>query len=223
LDPQDSSTNEAETPGPRRSKSRRFSMIRDFQLADFFTLGNGFAGTGAIFAMMRYLVSGELGALWMAFGLLPIALVLDVLDGRIARWRREASLLGQELDSLADLVSFGVAPAALAFSVGMRGGWDIVVLVYFVGCGISRLARYNTSASSLADDTGKVRYFEGTPIPSSLLLVAVLAYLVSRGSILGSLPLGEIEFASATLHPLVLIYLVSGSAMVSKTLRIPKP
>jgi CDP-diacylglycerol--serine O-phosphatidyltransferase len=198
-------------------------MIRDFQVADFFTLGNGFAGTGALFAMMRYLVSRDVTFLWIAFALFPVALVLDIADGRIARWRREASPLGQELDSLADLVSFGVAPAALGFALGMEGAWDVAVLVYFVGCGISRLARYNTTASSLADDTGKVRYFEGTPIPTSLAIVAVLAVLTARGAIGERLPLGAIAIGPGTLHPLALLYLVSGSAMVSKTLRIPKP
>lgn len=198
-------------------------MIRDFQVADFFTLGNGFAGTGALFAMMRYLVTRDQAYLWVAFGLFPLALALDVLDGRIARWRRQSSHLGQELDSLADLVSFGVAPASLGFALGLQGGWDVVVLLYFVGCGISRLARYNTTASSLSDDKGKVRYFEGTPIPSSLLIVAVLAVLTSRGSIGAALPLGEFSLGPAVVHPLVLLYLVSGSAMISKTLRIPKP
>src|SRR3954462_9449239 len=132
-------------------KPRHFSMIRDFQAADFLTLGNGFSGTGAILATMKWLVSGDLFFLKLAFGLLPLALVCDVLDGRVARMRREVSMLGQELDSLADLVSFGVAPAVLAFGLGMRGGWDAAVLIFFVGCGISRLARYNATAAKLSD------------------------------------------------------------------------
>src|SRR5262245_14546454 len=153
-------------------KPRHFSMIRDFQAADFLTLGNGFSGMGAILATMKWLVSGDAFFLKLAFGLLPIALVCDVLDGRVARMRREVSMLGQELDSLADLVSFGVAPAVLGFAVGLRGGWDACALVYFVGCGISRLARYNATAASLSDESGKVKYFEGTPIPSSLIIAA---------------------------------------------------
>jgi CDP-diacylglycerol---serine O-phosphatidyltransferase len=205
---------------PRR---RHFTMIRDFQVADFFTLGNGFAGTGAILAAMKYAVSTEVWALKLTFILLPIALVCDVLDGRVARMRREVSMLGQELDSLADLVSFGVAPAVLAFALGMRGGWDAAILVYFVGCGISRLARYNATAADLADASGKVKYFEGTPIPTSLLLVAVLGALAWTGRIGDALPLGGVPLGPLTLHPLVLMYFVSGSAMISKTLRIPKP
>jgi CDP-diacylglycerol---serine O-phosphatidyltransferase len=202
---------------------RHFSMIRDFQLADFFTLGNGFAGIGAILAAMKYAVSAEAWALKLTFSLLPIALVCDVLDGRVARMRREVSMLGQELDSLADLVSFGVAPAVLAFALGMRGGWDAAILAYFVGCGISRLARYNATAAHLADSSGKVKYFEGTPIPTSLLLVAVLGALAIAERTGDALPLGVVMLGPLSLHPLVLMYFVSGSAMISKTLRIPKP
>ncbi len=132
-------------------------------------------------------------------------------------------MLGQELDSLADAVSFGVAPAALAFAVGMRGGWDAAVLLYFVGCGISRLARYNATASTLSDDSGKVKYFEGTPIPTSLALVLVLAILFWKGLTGDALPFGVWDLGPFQLHPLSLMYFASGSAMISKTLRIPKP
>lgn len=198
-------------------------MLREFTLADVITLGNGFAGTGAIFAVMQYLVTGQRAMLWYAFGALPFAMVFDYLDGKVARWRRKVSLLGAQLDSLADLVSFGVAPAALAFAVGMRGGLDAVVLIYFVSCGISRLARYNATAAALSDESGKVKYYEGTPIPTSMLLVALLAVLFWRGATHASLPLGAVSIAGLTLHPLVLIYFVSGSAMISKNLRIPKP
>ncbi|MFX7764064.1 hypothetical protein ABTK05_20615, partial [Acinetobacter baumannii] len=79
--------------------------------------------------------------------------------------------------------SFGVAPAALAYACGMQGGWDWVVLSYFVGCGVSRLARYNVSAEQLSGAEGKVKYFEGTPIPTSLLLVVVLAAAAAQGAI----------------------------------------
>ena len=207
-----------------RQRPRHFSMIRDFQLADFFTLGNGFAGTGAILSMLRYVRTKEEYALWAVFALLPVSLVLDFLDGRIARWRRKSSMMGQELDSLADLVSFGVAPAVLAFGLGVDGGWDALVLVYFVACGISRLARYNTTASSLSDDSGKVKYFEGTPIPTSLGIVAILGVLVARGAFAGGqVPGGVWQLGPWTLHPLVLVYLASGTAMISKTLHIPKP
>lgn len=199
-------------------------MIRDFQLADFLTLGNGFAGMGAVLASAKFLATREPVRLSVAFALLPIALVCDVLDGRVARWRRKASLLGQELDSLADLISFGVAPAMVGFAMGLRGGWDEVLLLYFVACGLSRLARYNATASQIADEGGgKVRYFEGTPIPSSLLLVLIEFFLFRAGRMGDALPGGVHRLGPFDLHPFALLYGVSGSAMISKTLRIPKP
>jgi CDP-diacylglycerol---serine O-phosphatidyltransferase len=202
---------------------RHFSMLRDFHLADAFTLCNGFAGTGAVLAFMTFLVEGRSSFFWLGTALLPVALIMDVLDGRVARWRHKASPLGQELDSLADAVSFGVAPAAMAFCAGLRGGWDALCLIVFVGCGISRLARYNVTASALAGASGKVPHFEGLPIPSSLLLVAIVAVLAATGRWQGALPLGALTLGPATLHPLALMYLLHGSGMVSKTLRIPKP
>jgi CDP-diacylglycerol--serine O-phosphatidyltransferase len=205
------------------TKRRHFSMLREFKLADFLTLGNGFSGAGAILCLFKYVVTNDRTFLWIAFALFPIALVCDVLDGRVARLRSEASLLGQELDSLADCVSFGVAPAVLAFALGMQGGWDMLVLVYFVGCGISRLARYNATAALLADETGKVKHFEGTPIPTSLVLVATLGVLVAMNRVGVALPLGAVDLGPAVFHPLVLLFAASGTAMISKTLRIPKP
>src|SRR6185369_8637674 len=88
----------------------------------------------------------------LAMALLPVALVFDFADGRVARWRRRSSLLGADLDSLADVISFGLAPAALGFAVGLRGAGDVVILLYFVACGISRLARFNVTAANLTDE-----------------------------------------------------------------------
>ncbi|HEV7576343.1 MAG TPA: CDP-alcohol phosphatidyltransferase family protein [Caldimonas sp.] len=201
---------------------RHFSMIRGFHLADFFTLGNAACGVAAVLMAMRSLVTRDAGDLLVAAAFAPAALVFDVIDGRIARWRRTASALGRELDSLADVISFGVAPAALAFACGMAGAWDAVVLVYFVCCGVSRLARYNVTAESLADGGDKVKYFEGTPIPTSVLLTAVLAWAVWHGRIGAALYGGSWTVAGAELHPLVLLFALSGTLMISKTLRIPK-
>jgi len=198
-------------------------MIRDFSLADLITLCNGFAGTGSILATLQYMDTRDQRILWLAFALPLVAMILDFLDGRVARWRHRSSPLGRELDSLADLISFGVAPAVLGFSVGLRGAWDALILVYFVSCGLSRLARYNVTAADLSDESGKVRYFEGTPIPTSVVLVAVLAVLTWLGRIDGELPFGRFRFLGGSFHPLVLMYWLSGSAMISKTLRIPKP
>ena len=140
--------------------------------------------------------------------LLPIALVLDVLDGYVARLdRRRQSTLGADLDSLADVISFGVAPAVIGYTLGLRGGWDVFVLTYFVVCGVSRLARFNATAAELADEvTGKVKYFEGTPIPTSIAIVALLSIAVLQDRTDERLWLGVMQLGPALLHPLVLIY-----------------
>jgi CDP-diacylglycerol---serine O-phosphatidyltransferase len=203
-------------------RPRHFSMLRDFHLADWFTLANAFCGTGAVFAAMRFLQEGIVRDLLVGMALIPAAFVFDALDGRIARWRKVASTLGRELDSLADVISFGVAPAALGYACGLQGGWDWAVLSYFVGCGVSRLARYNVTAEQLSGGEGKVKYFEGTPIPSSLLIVVMLAVAAVQERIGGNLWFGMHQLGPWQLHPLVLVYALSGSLMISKTLRIPK-
>jgi len=206
----------------RPEPSPHFSMIRGFQLADFFTLGNAACGVAAVLMAMRFIAGGAIGDLLIAAAFAPAAFVFDVLDGRIARWRGTSSALGRELDSLADVISFGVAPAALAFACGMTGGWDALILVYFVCCGVSRLARYNVTAESLSGESGKVRYFEGTPIPTSVLLTALLAWAIWRGRIGANLVGGTWTIVGADLHPFALLFALSGTLMISKTLRIPK-
>lgn len=196
-------------------------MIRSFVAADFLTLGNGFCGTGSVLAAMNYLVTHEDRWIVWAMALLPVALILDFADGRVARWRRRSSFLGADLDSLADIISFGLAPAALGFALGLRGSLDVALLLYFVACGISRLARYNATAEMLSDEAGKVRYFEGTPIPTSVSIVLLLAILFFTDRLGAQVWLGEWELAGLTLHPLTLVYALSGSAMIS-TIRVPK-
>lgn len=203
--------------------TRHFSMIRDFHLADLFTLLNGACGTAAIFFAMSHIAERSDGKAYAAGGFIVLALVFDVLDGRVARWRHTASDMGRELDSLADIISFGVAPACLAFALGFRGLWDAACLVYFVTCGVSRLARYNITAEVMSQEAGKVTYFEGTPIPSSVLLVLVLMGLTWAGRVGESIPGGALDILSYTLHPLVLLFVLSGSLMISKTVHIPKP
>lgn len=208
-------------PGPVRRK--HFALIREFSLADLITLANGACGTGAILLCVAYVEQRDPGLMWAALALFPIALVADVMDGNVARWRHRSSPFGADLDSLADVVSFGVGPAVLAFTLGCRAPLDVVVLLYFVGCGISRLARFNVTADALMTDAGKVSHFEGTPIPSSLVLVLVLAVAFGVGAVHDALWLGEVALGPISLHPIVLLYGLSGSAMISQTLKIPKP
>lgn len=205
-----------------RAEPRHFSMLRGFHLADFFTLGNAACGVGAVFFAMLYMSSQLAFHFYAAAALAPAAFIFDVIDGRVARARHQHSPLGRELDSLSDVISFGVAPAALAFAAGMQGGWDAAALIYFVGCGVSRLARYNVTAESMSGASGKVKYFEGTPIPTSVLLVGVLAFAGSQGRVGEALYGGAYAIGPWTLHPLVLLFVVSGSLMISKTLHIPK-
>ena len=265
---------------------KHFSMIRGFHLADFFTLANAACGVGAVFLTMRYLQGGALAYFYAAAAMAPLAFFFDWLDGNVARWRHEHSVLGRELDSLADVISFGVAPAVLAyaagldggwdaailiyfvccgvsrlarfnvtaekmsegdasgkvkyfegtpiptsvvltgvlaFAAGMRGGWDAVILIYFVCCGVSRLARFNVTAEQLSEGGDKVKYFEGTPIPTSVVLVGVLAWAAWSGRI-GDNNLwgGAWTLGPWQLHPLALLFALSGTLMISKTLRIPK-
>ena len=196
-------------------------MIREFHLADWFTLANAVCGPGAVFSMMTYLQANDVMHLYYACGLVFAAGVFDILDGRIARWRQKTSSLGRELDSLADVISFGVAPAIIAYGCGMQGFYDRIVLAYFVACGVSRLARYNVTAEALSEGSDKVKYFEGTPIPSSVLLVCLLMLAASVGALHENLWFGELTLAGFHFHPLVLLFAVSGSLMISRY-HIPK-
>jgi CDP-diacylglycerol--serine O-phosphatidyltransferase len=199
-------------------------MLRSYTPADGLTLANASCGTISIFLCLAYIDDQRSAQLWAAFVLPLAALAFDILDGYVARLHpRRQSLIGGDLDSLADIVSFGVAPAVLGYTLGLRGLWDVVCLTWFVCCGISRLARFNATAAALTNTaTGKVRYFEGTPIPTSVLIVGVLAVLYVFDQTGEQLWLGAWRPFGRALHPLSLLYVASGSLMIS-TIRIPKP
>jgi CDP-diacylglycerol--serine O-phosphatidyltransferase len=205
-----------------QNTAKHFSMIRGFHLADFFTLANAACGVAGVFLAMAYVASGSRSHFYAAAAMAPAAFVFDWLDGNIARWRRKHSAMGRELDSLADVISFGVAPAALGFAAGLTGSWDWVALIYFVCCGVSRLARFNVTAEALSEGKDKVAYFEGTPIPTSVVLTGVLALAAWQDRLGERLYGGAWTLGPWELHPLALLFVVSGSLMISKTLRIPK-
>ena len=95
-------------------------------------------------------------------------------------------------------------------------------MVYFVCCGVSRLARYNVTAESLSAGADKVAYFEGTPIPTSILITGVLAAIAALNGLGAALP-GDVWLIGPwQLHPLVALFALSGTLMISQTLRIPK-
>ncbi len=200
---------------------KRFSMIREFHLADWFTLANAVCGTGALFSTMTYLETDDVRHVYFACTLVFAALIFDILDGRIARWRQKTSAMGRELDSLADVISFGVAPAIIAYGCGMQGLYDRIILAYFVACGVSRLARFNVTAEALSEGTGKVQYFEGTPIPTSIILVLLMALAAWSGALRENLWFGVMNIGGFEFHPLVLVFAVSGSLMISR-IHIPK-
>lgn len=200
--------------------SRR-SLIRQLRLADWFTLANAVCGTAAAFSFMSYLGTRNVRDIHLGCVLIIAALAFDILDGRVARWHQRSSLLGRELDSLSDVISFGVAPAMLAYACGMQGALDRIVLTLFVACGVARLARFNATADELSGSGDRVKYFEGTPIPTSVVLVVVLAIAASRGAVHDALWWGEVTIGGLALHPLTLLFALSGSLMISR-IRIPK-
>lgn len=205
-----------------------FSLVRALHLADFITAMNGFCGVMSVFSSLRYCLQDnphDHANLYWALGFVPLGLFFDFMDGKVARWRKKASLMGQELDSLADLVSFGVGPAAAAFCLGLRTPVDHILLTFFVVCGLVRLARFNVTVALVPkDETGKSKYFEGTPIPMSLINVQIMAYWVYKGWTLAQIPLGLwLEGTVLEFHPVVFLFVLHGCMMVSKTIHIPKP
>src|SRR5215510_7010944 len=115
------------------------------------------------------------------------------------------------------MVSFGFAPPAIPFAVVRHTCIDQISLSYFAICGLSRLARYNNSAESLSTTTGRVEYFEGTPIPTSVVPLGLLMLLFHRGNLYPASHFG-LDF-----HWPVALFFISGCLMVSRTIRIPKP
>lgn len=204
-----------------------FSLVRAMHLADLITLMNGFCGTMSIFSSLRYALGdpSDMDNVWLALAFLPFGFFFDAFDGKVARWRKKSSLMGQELDSLADLISFGVAPAMVAFTIGMRSLADTVLLTFFVLCGLTRLARFNVTVSTLPKDaSGKSKFFEGTPIPTSLGVDSIMAWWVWNRWVLEDLPLGVwCEGTALEVHPIVALFVAHGCLMVSRTIRIPKP
>ncbi|KAI9797983.1 MAG: CDP-diacylglycerol-serine O-phosphatidyltransferase [Piccolia ochrophora] len=201
---------------------------RALHLADLITELNGFCGIMSILSSMRYCLGdpADHGNLWAALAFMPFGLFFDFMDGKVARWRGKSSLMGQELDSLADLISFGLAPAVLAFALGLRTPLDHVLLTFYVLCGLSRLARFNVTVSSLPKDaSGKSKYFEGTPIPTTLGIAAFMAVWVSKGWIGEENVPGGVwgEGQLWAVHPIVGVFVAWGCAMVSRSVKIPKP
>jgi CDP-diacylglycerol--serine O-phosphatidyltransferase len=136
-------------------------------LPNLFTTGNLFCGFWAIISVFQE-------KFFYAAVAILLASVFDVLDGKVARLSGSTSKFGVQYDSLADLVSFGIAPALLAFSWALRpyGKFGWLAAFLFVVCGALRLARFNVQSSS-----GEVKYFKGLPIPAAALMIALTILL----------------------------------------------
>jgi CDP-diacylglycerol--serine O-phosphatidyltransferase len=143
-----------------------------YLLPSMFTVGNLFCG----YACVVYSTRGDFDTAAILIG---VAMVLDTLDGFFARLTRSSSAFGVELDSLADVVSFGLAPAILAFTWGLwplgRLGWAAGFV--YVSAAAMRLARFNIQTSSVSDK----RYFAGMPSPAAAAVTASTVYLYPWG------------------------------------------
>lgn len=207
--------------------NRHFSMIRLLHMADFITCLNGFLGFYSIISCLRFTSTGKSHYVQRAHFFIFLGMIFDFLDGRVARIRNKSSLMGQELDSLADLVSFCVAPALIAFLLGLDTTVDVLILLFFVLCGLTRLARYNVTVNNIPKDKkGKIKFFEGLPVPTSLVLVGFMAWFVYKdyyASKLG-LPFG-VFFANSFIevHLLSFAFFLHGCGLISKSLHVPKP
>lgn len=202
-------------------KPRHFDAAR-FHLADWFTLGNAFCGTGAIFAAMRYLQDGVVRDLLLGMALIPVAFVFDAMDGRIARWRKVASTFGARIGFIGRCHQLrrGTCRTGLRLrSAGWLGLVDPQLFRRLRGQPAGTLQRHRRA---IVGRRGKVKYFEEHAHSTSVLLVACLAWSAWAGALGHAILLGVVRLRPWQLHPLVLLYALSGSLMISKTLHIPK-
>ncbi|HEY7986898.1 MAG TPA: CDP-diacylglycerol--serine O-phosphatidyltransferase [Methylophilaceae bacterium] len=167
------------TPRTRRRKPLLDPGIRERSI---FLLPNLFT-TAALFAGFYSIVQAMGGHFEQSAEAIFIAMVMDGLDGRVARLTRTESAFGAEYDSLSDMVSFGVAPALVLYVWALKPmgklGW-IAAFIYCAGAAL-RLARFNTKL----DESDK-RYFQGLPSPAAAALLAGLVWVTYSNDISGS-------------------------------------
>jgi CDP-diacylglycerol---serine O-phosphatidyltransferase len=172
---------------PRRRIRDRAKIQNGLSIIpSLFTVGNIFCGYFAIISTLR----GNFDYAAIAIG---VGTVLDTLDGRIARLLKTASEFGVQLDSIADVLTFGAAPAMLAFAWGLTStegieaniaqhvrqlGW--LATFAFVVCGALRLARFNIQSAKKTADASSRRYFVGLPIPAAAGTIAAVVHFVKE-------------------------------------------
>lgn len=204
---------------PPRSADRRPNRAA-YALPTMFTAGNIFLGFMAILKAFEGALAAQAGSLGpnqhfeVAAKMIGAAVVLDGLDGRIARMTNTVSDFGREMDSLADAITFGLAPAILAFTWGlyfvssplpflrehlMRVGYFISFL--FLLCGVARLARFNVQTNPIPKNPGRPdrKYFVGLPIPAAAGMVVAVTYAAD------SIPLQSWIFSAAWMALLALL------------------
>ena len=168
------------------------NVVRQLKIPDVLTLGNFICGLLAIF--LAILNNFTASAMFIIF-----AVLFDFLDGKVARYLKQSSELGKQLDSFSDLVSFGIWPSIFGFQMGLNGPIAISVLLLFSLCGMLRLARFNVS---------NIKHFEGVPITTNGILFPVV-YFASQSA--------HYEWNSYVL----ILYMIMSILMVS-TFRIKK-
>lgn len=167
---------------PIRGRRRRFDLSKAmFILPNLFTVSSIFCGFYA--AVTAAGATGDTASadLYRACIAVLFAMVFDSVDGRVARLTRTQSEFGVQMDSLADAISFGAAPALIAWHWGLQtfGTAGLLVCFVYCACGVIRLARFNVMA---AHATGPSHYFTGLPIPAAAgLLVAVIIASLRAG------------------------------------------
>ncbi len=209
-------------PQPPQPPDSSETKIKIYFLPNLLTAGNLFCGFVALTKIVEADVSnGDFTQIKWALGFILLACFFDLFDGRVARMGGVESPFGREFDSLADLISFGAAPAFLVHRIVLHDvftgqpfdhpelGWFIASI--YLLCGAFRLARFNCLAALPGGSGGKE--FLGFPIPSAAGLVASLTLLIIRLAE-NDKPLGRLKYVL----PVVLVFL---SAMMVSTVKYP--
>ncbi|HET7626641.1 MAG TPA: CDP-diacylglycerol--serine O-phosphatidyltransferase [Verrucomicrobiae bacterium] len=191
--------------------------LKIYFLPNLLTAGNLFCGFVALTKIVEADIPYDFVQIQYALGFILLACIFDLFDGRVARMGGVESPFGREFDSLADLVSFGVAPAFLVHRIVLRDvfvghpewGWFIASI--YLLCGAFRLARFNCLA--IMSSGGGSKEFLGFPIPSAAGLVASLTLMIIR--------LNEHEKDIGNWKYLLAVVLVFLSAMMVSTVKYP--
>jgi len=209
------------SPEQPNRPSQTDARIKIYFLPNLMTAGNLFCGFVALTKIVQTdkadIAAGQYSEIRIALLFILLACVFDLLDGRVARWGGSESPFGREFDSLADIISFGVAPAFLVYRVVLKdvfvrypdAGW-FIASVYLI-CGAFRLARFNCLAAQSGGGGGSE--FLGFPIPAAAGLVASLTLFMMWWD--------EKEFAVGTWRYFLPVIMLILSAMMVSEVKYP--